>query len=107
MTRAQIAAGITARFTPHVGGCRRILERRVRVESRFLCAYGCILEFSHTHTPGNDAPPLHHYECEEVHTLRLIQQVVRQRGGVVAELEGQRGERYAVALQVPERPTRI
>ena len=43
-----------------------------------------------THTPGNDAPPLHHYECEEVYTLRLVEQIVRQRGGVVAELEGQR-----------------
>jgi len=105
MSRAQIAAGITARFTPHVGGCWKILDRRVRVESRLLYAYRYIFEFSRTHTPVNDAP-LHHYECE-VYTLRLIEQIVRQRGGVVAELEGQRGERYAVALQVPERPTRI
>lgn len=107
MSRAQIAAGITARFTPHVGGCWKILDRRVRVESRFLCAYRYIFEFSHTHTLGNHVPPLHHYECKEVHTLRLIKQVVRQRSGVVAELEGQRGERHAIPLQVPERPARI
>ena len=37
MARAQIAAGIVARFTPHVGGCWKMLDRRVRVESRFLC----------------------------------------------------------------------
>jgi hypothetical protein len=108
MSRAQIAAGITARFTPHVGGCWKILDRRVRVDRRLLRAYRDIFEFSRTtHTPGNHAPPLHHYECEEVYTLRLIEQVVRQRSGVVAELEGQRGERYAIALQVPERPARV
>jgi hypothetical protein len=33
---AQIAAGIVVRFTPHEGGCWKILERRVRVESKLL-----------------------------------------------------------------------
>ena len=36
MIRAQIAAGIVVRFTPHVGGCWKILDRRVRVESKLL-----------------------------------------------------------------------
>jgi hypothetical protein len=36
MSSAQIAAGITARFTLHVGGCWKILDLRVRVESRLL-----------------------------------------------------------------------
>jgi hypothetical protein len=64
------------------------------------------LKFSRTLglSKENDPPPLHHYEREEVDALRLVQQVVRERGGVVSELEGKRGERNAVALQVPERP---
>jgi hypothetical protein len=37
MSSAQSAAGIVARFTPQVGGCWKILDLRVRVESRFLC----------------------------------------------------------------------
>ena len=36
MTSAQIAAGIVVRFTPQEGGCWKILERRVRVESKLL-----------------------------------------------------------------------
>jgi hypothetical protein len=82
-----------------------MLDRRVRVDNRFLCDNKH--EFSRTITSRrieNGAPPLHHDECEEVHALSLIQQVVRQRRGVVAKLQGQRGERYAVAFQVPKRP---
>ena len=36
MQSAQSAAGIVVRFTPHVGGCWKILDRRVRVESKLL-----------------------------------------------------------------------
>ena len=36
MMSAQIAAGIVVRFTPQEGGCWKILERRVRVESKLL-----------------------------------------------------------------------
>jgi hypothetical protein len=36
MSSAHIAAGITAGFTPHVGGCWKILDLRVRDESRLL-----------------------------------------------------------------------
>jgi len=37
-------------------------------------------------------PPLHHNQGGEVHALRLIGQVIRQRGGIVAELQGQQRE---------------
>ena len=39
MMSAQIAAGIVVRFTPQDGGCWKILERRVRVESKLLRQY--------------------------------------------------------------------
>ena len=62
----------------------------------------CQIEFLlYDHTTKKkemDAPPLHDYQGEEVHALRLIEQVIRQRGGIVAELQGQRRERHAVAL---------
>jgi hypothetical protein len=102
MSSAQIAAGIVARFTPHVGGCWKILDLRVRVESRLL---QIILSSQKKHKrKRKDAPPLHHDEREEVHALRLIEQIIRQSGGVVTKLQGQRGKRHAVALQVPKRP---
>ena len=48
MQSAQSAAGIVVRFTPHVGGCLKILDRRVRVESKLLCkkSHRQILPFS-------------------------------------------------------------
>ena len=55
MMSAQIAAGIVVRFTPHDGGCWKILERRVRVESKLL---------SHLH-------------CQIPH--RLIRRIVRKK----------------------------
>jgi hypothetical protein len=82
MTSAQIAAGIVARFTPHVGGCWKILERRVRVESKLLYE-NVIVRF---HAKFTNIPPLHHDEGEKVHALGFVQQVIRQRCGVIAEL---------------------
>jgi hypothetical protein len=74
MMSAQIAAGIVVRFTPHVGGCWKILERRLRVESKLLCkkrSHRQILPF--IVAAGTNVPPLHHDEGKEVHTLRFVQ----------------------------------
>ena len=104
MSNAQSPAGIVVGFPLHVGGCWNILDRRVRVASK--CNP---FEFARSlpSLKNKDAPPLHHDEGEEVYGLRLMEQVVRQRGGVISELEGYRRKRYAVLLQVPQRPARI
>ena len=86
MQSAQSAAGIVVRFTPHVGGCWKILDRRVRVESKLLCEKTVIVRYFPLLRRARNVPPLHHDEGEEVHALGLVQQVIRQRGGVVAEL---------------------
>ena len=91
MIRAQIAAGIVVRFTPHVGGCWKILDRRVRVESKLLCESVTIVRsFSCLMRRARNIPPLHHDKGEEVHALCFVQQVFRQLGGVVAELSRER-----------------
>jgi hypothetical protein len=93
MSSAQSAAGIVARFTPQVGGCWKILDLRVRVESRLLCANETTRpELSCTFGPSkkeDNVPPLHHYEREEIHALSLIEQLIRKRGRVISELENQ------------------
>jgi hypothetical protein len=82
MMSAQIAAGIVVRFTPHVGGCWKILERRVRVESKLL-SHGQILTI--LCDAHENVPPLHHDECEEVHALGFKESVLCQGFGVVTE----------------------
>ena len=84
---AQIAEGITARFTPQVGGCWKILERRVRVESKLLYKKShCQILPLFLMRGQRNVPPLHDDEGEEVHALSFVQQVIRELGGVVAEL---------------------
>ena len=86
MMSAQIAAGIVVRFTPHDGGCWKILERRVRVESKLLSH--CIvrsLTVLYAASYEKNLPPLHHDKCKEVHALSFKESVLCQGGGIVTE----------------------
>ena len=78
MMSAQIAAGIVVRFTPHDGGCWKILERRVRVESKLLSHLHCQIPpcLIRRIVPKKNLPPLHHDKREEVHALCFKESVL-------------------------------
>jgi hypothetical protein len=85
MRSAQKAAGIVVRLMFHVGGCCKMLDLRVRVESRLLSKKPFETRV-YAKTCYNHVPPLHHNEGEKVDTLRLKEQVVCQLGGVITKI---------------------
>jgi hypothetical protein len=85
MRSAQKAAGIVVRLMLHVGGCCKMLDLRVRVESRLLSKKR-LRHRGQRIRKHNHVPPLHHNEGKKVDTLRLKEQVIGQLGGIIAKL---------------------